>query len=303
MTTAPMTSSAPTLTAQDPPMQDPLSLAKPDAVLAFAADMSFAARNRLAIMDVIEGAKLWRLAWMLGWFDIRLRYRGSMLGPFWLTLSTGVMIGALGVLYSTLFKMSLREYLPFLAVSQILWAFIATTVAEACTCFTAVDAVVRSVRMPFTLHAMRSVVRNVLVMLHNVVVIFAVYAYFGMWPGWALLQTIPALAVWLVVSIAVTLLLGAFCARFRDISPIVASIMQIIFFISPVIWKPEQLGAAARYLPLNPFYALLEIMRAPMLGEQPGAWVWLSVCVYTVLLCAGSWAFFVRARGRLAFWL
>ena len=79
--------------------------------------------------------------------------------------------------------------------------------------------------------------------------------------------------------------------------------MQIMFFVSPVIWKPEQLGAAAAYLPINPFYSLLDIMRAPMLGEAPNGLVWLSACLYTALLCAGSWAFFVRARGRLAFWL
>jgi len=280
-----------------------LSLVKPDAVMAFDADMSFTARNRLAIADIIDGSKLWRLAWMLGWFDIRLRYRGSMLGPFWLTLSTAVLVGSLGVLYSTLFKMSLREYLPFLAISQILWSFISTSVAEGCSCFTAVDAVVRSVRMPFVLHAMRSVVRNVAVMAHNLVVIFAVYAYFEMWPGSGVLLTIPAFAIWLINALAVTVLLGAFCARFRDVAPIVGSVMQIMFFVSPVIWKPQQLGQAAIYLPFNPFYSLLEIMRGPLLGTPPSRLVWFSACFYTLLLCAGTWAFFVRARGRLAFWL
>ncbi len=303
MKPVPMTSS--TIPLPNPGVKPPdeLSLAKPDAVMAFDADMSFAARNRLAIADIVEGSKLWRLAWMLGWFDIRLRYRGSMLGPFWLTLSTAVLVAALGVLYSTLFKMSLREYLPFLAISQILWSFISTTVAEGCTCFTAVDAVVRSVRMPFVLHAMRSVVRNVAVMAHNLVVIFAVYAYFDMWPGWGVLLTLPAMVFWLVNALAITVLLGAFCARFRDVAPIVGSLMQIMFFVSPVIWKPEQLGPEAAYLPLNPFYSLLEIMRGPMLGTDPSGVTWLSACVYTLLLCAGTWAFFVRARGRLAFWL
>ena len=303
MNPVPMTSPAAPLTAPGASSQDGLSLAKPDALMAFDADMSFSARNRLAIADIVDGFKLWRLAWMLGWFDIRLRYRGSMLGPFWLTLSTAVLVGALGVLYSTLFKMSLREYLPFLAISQILWSFISTTVSEGCTCFTLVDGVVRSVRMPFVLHAMRCVVRNVAVMGHNLVVIFAVYAYFGMWPGWGLVLTIPALAIWLVNALAITVLLGAFCARFRDVAPIVGSVMQILFFVSPVIWKPEQLGKAAVYLPLNPFYSLLEIMRGPLLGEPASRLVWLSVCVFTLLLCAVSWTFFVRARGRLAFWL
>ena len=297
MTMAQMTPSPATTDA------DALTLIRPSAVLAFDADMSFSALSRVAIADVIDGAKLWRLAWMLGWFDIRLRYRGSMLGPFWLTLSTAVMVGALGVLYSALFNMSLRDYLPFLAISQILWAFISTTVSEGCTSFTAVDAIVRSVRMPFVLHAMRSVVRNVLVLAHNLVVVVAVYAYFSFWPGMGLLLTIPAMVIWLVNALAITLLLGAFCARFRDVSPIVASVMQIMFFISPIIWKPEQLGAKAAYLPLNPFFSLLEIMRAPMLGESASLTIWISACIYTLLLCGGSWAFFVRARGRLAFWL
>ena len=297
MTMAQMTPSPATTDA------DALTLIRPSAVLAFDADMSFSALSRVAIADVIDGAKLWRLAWMLGWFDIRLRYRGSMLGPFWLTLSTAVMVGALGVLYSALFNMSLRDYLPFLAISQILWAFISTTVSEGCTSFTAVDSIVRSVRMPFVLHAMRSVVRNVLVLAHNLVVVVAVYAYFSFWPGMGLLLTIPAMVMWLINALAITLLLGAFCARFRDVSPIVASVMQIMFFISPIIWKPEQLGAKAAYLPLNPFFSLLEIMRAPMLGESASLTIWISACIYTLLLCGGSWAFFVRARGRLAFWL
>ncbi len=82
--------------------------------------MTTATRNRWAMADIAGGIRLWRLAWALGWLDIRLRYRGSMLGPFWLTISTGVMVAALGVLYSTLFKIDLRDYLPFLALSQVL---------------------------------------------------------------------------------------------------------------------------------------------------------------------------------------
>ena len=76
-------------------------------------------RQQLAAQDLQEGLSLWRLFLTLGWLDIRLRYRGSVLGPFWLTLSTGVMVAALGVLYSALFKMALPDYLPFLAVSLV----------------------------------------------------------------------------------------------------------------------------------------------------------------------------------------
>ena len=65
-------------------------------VLDFRGQMSVALRHRWAVRDVVEGLRLWPLARSLGWLDIRLRYRGSMLGPVWLTLSTAVMVGRAG---------------------------------------------------------------------------------------------------------------------------------------------------------------------------------------------------------------
>src|SRR4029079_12729030 len=97
---------------------------------------------------------------------------------------------------------------------------------------------IRSVRMPLFMHALRTLVRNVLVLAHNVVVIVAVDIIFIVWPGWHMLLALPALGVWIVDALAICLLLGAFCARFRDVGPIVGSIMQIAFFLTPVIWQP-----------------------------------------------------------------
>ena len=83
------------------------------------------------------------------------------------------------------------------------------------------------------------------------------------------MMAIPGLLVWIIDGLALTLLLGAFCARFRDIQPIVNSIMQIGFFMTPVIWKPDQLGPSGiAKLPLNPFFDLLEIVRGPILGSD-----------------------------------
>jgi lipopolysaccharide transport system permease protein len=147
------------------------------------------------------------------------------------------------------------------------------------------------------------VLRNLLVLAHNVIVIVVVYAIFGIWPGWVALAALPALLLWLVDSLAAAMLLGAFCARFRDIPPIVASVMQIAFFVSPIIWKPELIEHGRRWLPLNPFFSLFEIVRAPLLTGLPSWQVWAAALGYSLLLCGLSWALFVRVRDRLAFWL
>ena len=281
----------------------PASAARPKT-LVLQSGLGAAERHRLAVVDLVQAFKLWPLTLTLGWFDIRLRYRGSMLGPFWLTLSTAVMIAALGILYSRLFKMELHDYLPFLALSLVLWGVLSTVIAEACTCFTSVESTIRSMRMPHAVHAMRIVVRNLIVLAHNVVVIVVVYAWFNNWPGLGAVRAIPGLLLWVVDGLAICLLLGPIGARFRDIPPIIASVIQIAFFVSPVIWKPELLhGPALDLLWLNPFYTLLEIVRGPLLGDTVSLHVWASALAYSAALVVAAWFLFARTRGRLAFWV
>ena len=296
--------------ASPPPASPPPAASRPGdpslsaGDLLLQSDLTWRARQVQAIDDVVGAARLWRLAAALGWFDIRLRYRGSVLGPFWLTLSTAVMVAALGVLYSALFKMELHDYLPYLALSLVLWNYLAALVSEACTCFLGSEGMIRAIRMPFTLYAARVLVRNTLVLAHNVLVIVAVYVWFDVWPGWHALVVLPGIAIWLLDGMAACLLLGALCARFRDIPPIVGSVMQIAFFISPIIWKPELLtGMNRQLLPLNPFYSLLEIVRAPLFGTLPEPIVWMSALGYSAVLVGLAWLAFVRVRGRLAFWV
>jgi lipopolysaccharide transport system permease protein len=272
--------------------------------LEITSDLSLAARQRRAALDVVEGVRLWRLIWTLGWLDIRLRYRGSVLGPFWLTLSTAVMVGSLGFLYATLWHINLHDFMPFIALSLVLWnAGIAGVVNDACTCFVSSEAMIRSMRMPFSLYPARAMVRNLLILAHNIVVIIAVYAIFRIWPGWHALMAIPAFLLWIIDGLAAGLLLGAFCARFRDIPPIVNSIVQIAFFVSAVIWQPSQLGVSQRWLPLNPFFSILEIMRAPLLGQVASAHTWEASIAYSLVFCALAWMMFARVRARLAFWV
>ncbi len=262
-------------------------------------------RGALLGRDLAEGARLWRLAVTLGWLDIKLRYRGSFLGPFWLTLSTGVMVGALGILYATLFQTSIREYLPFLALSQVLWGFIAGMISDGCTGFTSVDSIILSVRMPFFVHALRLLVRNALTLAHNVVVIIVVFMVLDVRPGWGAVLAIPGVALWAIDGLAMAMMLGAVCARFRDIPQIVASIMQIAFFITPIIWQPKQLGPSKNWILLgNPFFDALQVVREPLLhGDWPGSHVWIAALVFSAATCGLAWQVFSRARGRIAFWL
>jgi lipopolysaccharide transport system permease protein len=270
----------------------------------YAFDAAAPRRGALAWADLREGFASWRLAWALARLDLRNRYRGSIIGPFWMTLSTLLMMVGLGLLYSRLLGMSLTEYLPHLTVSLVVWNVINGMVQDACTTMTSAEGVIRQLRVPFTVHALRSLFRNGLTAAHSLPLIPVVFVAFGHMPGPEAVLALPGLALLMINAFSASILLGMVCARFRDIGPIVANVMQLAFFLTPILWKPELLKEAAVWLPLNPFYALLETIRAPLVeGHGGGLAVWGAAILYSLVLGAAAMTFFKRFRGRLAFWV
>jgi len=276
------------------------------SLFMISADRGWAQRFQLAAQDIQEGFMLWRLSWALGMSDIRLRYRGSVLGPFWLTLSTAVMIGAMGFLYADLFHTDIHSYLPYLATSIILWNYLSTLVSEGCTCFSQSEPLIKGTRMPFTVYALRSVFRNTIILAHNVIVIVAVFVVMRVHVSLSALLAAPGLLLWLIDGLAISLLLGAFCARFRDVPQIIASILQIAFFITPIMWNVNILEARPSerlLIALNPFFYILEVVRAPLLGTP----LTFSIAAKAVIVTAGlvgvSIIAFARTRGRIAYWM
>lgn len=256
-----------------------------------------------AVQDFASGISRWRLAVALASLDIRNRYRGSVLGPFWLTLSTALMLCGLGLLYSTLFHMTVQRYLPYLSVSIIIWTMISQVATESCTSLTASAGFIRQLPLPYSTHALRCLFRNAVVAAHNLPLLLVVLAACQVSPGLGGLLAVPGLAVLAAGAFAAALFLGMLCARFRDFGQIVVSLMQLAFFMSPILWKPETVGGYARWLPLNPFYTIMEVIRGPLLGTGAPVLIWVSALAYTLAALILSFLFFVRFRSRIAFWV
>jgi lipopolysaccharide transport system permease protein len=261
-------------------------------------------RGRRARADLLAGLSMWRLALALALLDIRNRYRGSVLGPLWNTLSTAAMVAGLALLYATLFRIESSDYLRHLAVSLILWQAIAGFLTDACVAFTGSAGVIRQVAMPQTVHLLRSALRSALTAAHALPILPAVYLYTGRWPGAEAWLALPGLLLLLLTGFAAAMLLGVLCARFRDIPPIVANLVQLFFFLTPVLWTPALLDPDwVPWLLLNPFYPLLETLRGPLVEGGVGVAVWAAALGWTGLLAAAAWALFRRYRARIAYWV
>ena len=256
-----------------------------------------------AAADLVDGLRRGWLWTTLAHQDLKLRYRGSILGPFWQTITTAVMIGAIGFIYAELFHTPLEDYLPLLAVGLVFWQFTSGMITEGCSTFYSVQGTIHQVKLPFSLHAYRLVYRNLLILLHSFVIIPIVLAIFPKPVVWLqVLELGPGLVLILLNGVWVSILLGMISARFRDVPPIVASIVQVVFFMTPIFWPAAALGKHRWLADFNPIYAAIDVMRAPLMGQPTEPHSWSILVIVTVLGCAGTFAFFGRFRSRIAYW-
>jgi ABC-type polysaccharide/polyol phosphate export permease len=261
-------------------------------------------RRDATIKDLIGGMRRWRLWISLGWLDVKQRYRRAVLGPFWITISMSVLVLTLGTVYAELFKQDVHSFLPYLAGGFIVWNFCTATINESTTAFVQAEGLIKQGGIPISLHVFRTIFRNFIINAHSLSVMLLLYVWQPSLLNWHLLLIVPGLALMLVNFAWISLVLGVLCTRFRDLPPIIGNLLQILFFVTPVMYRPDSLPSHLSFIVrLNPFYYLIEAVRAPMLGLAP------PIDTYPVLIVfatVGSWLaflFFVKTRARIAYWL
>jgi ABC-2 type transport system permease protein/lipopolysaccharide transport system permease protein len=257
----------------------------------------------MGFSDLRDGLTLWPLWVRLGWNDILQRYRRSMLGPFWLTASMTIMVVALGILYAELFNTPIHDFLPFLCVGLLVWNMMSSFLIEGGTLFTGAESYIKQIRLPYSVYVYRSSWSKLIIFGHNFIIYFGVLLYFEIWPGAVALLAIPGLLIVLVNGAVATLCIGMISARFRDVPQLINSVVQIVFFVTPIMWKPELLHNRAYIAEFNPFYHLMEIVRAPLLGSLPSANSYLAVLAITLVNMIFVGAFFARFRSRISYWV
>ena len=254
--------------------------------------------------DITKAAQVWRIWVMLGTTDILKRYRRSRIGPFWITASMAVLVVGLGIVYSGIFGMAIGEYLPYVAVNFVIWGLMSSLVNEGCSAFLESESYMKHFSLPKSAYVLRVVYRNLLMTAHNFLIIPVVLLVFAIPVRPVIILVIPALILIVLNGLWIGLLLGTLSARFRDIPQTVQSVMQVVFFMTPVMFHTKQLSPGVQsVLDFNPFAACLAIARDPLLGNVPRA---QDVIVAVACLCLG-WLivlpFFGKFRDRIVYWL
>jgi len=253
--------------------------------------------------DIWQGLRQSWLWGALAMQDVKLRYRGSMIGPFWITLSMAIMVGAMGAIYAKLFDQDIASYLPFLTAGIIIWSFISGQINEGCATFTSMQGLIQSVPLPYSVHAYRQVARNFIVLAHNLVILPPVMLFFHIGPTWRLVEVVPALVLLAINSVWIAMLFGIVGARFRDVPQIVQAFVTIAFFVTPIFWPPTQLGRWQGLAELSPLFAAVDIFRSPIMGQAVASYSWSIMLGVTVIGWSVTFLLFSRFYSRIAYWV
>lgn len=257
-----------------------------------------------AIEDIVSGAKRNSLWVIFAWNDIKLRYIRSFLGPFWITISTALMVGLMGPLYGVLFGQPTIEYIVYLSVSLVIWTFISTSIIESSQIFIVSDTYIKQIALPFTFYIYRLIARNAIIFSHNSVLL--IFAYFFAQNKASYAIFFLPIGIILVIGnlLWITTLLAILGARYRDVNQLVINMVQICFFLSPIMWRLDMLPESKQFLLLfNPLYHLVEIVRAPILGSFVHVYSYIFTLVLMILGMTLTISVFAKYRSRIAYWI
>lgn len=239
----------------------------------------------------------------LAWSDVKARYRKSVLGPFWQTLGNLIAVIGFSVVWSSLLEQDMETFVPSLAIGLIIWQLVAGAIGEGANTFTNESQIIRNVAMPLWFFVVRAISRQAINFIHNLILIVGVILYYkipisqSIWFSFIGILLVTANLLWIMF------VLGVLGARFKDIEYAINSVLPILFFVSPVLFRPNQLSIKMKIIWMNPLSYFIEAVRAPILGDE------IPVDSYLILigmLVLGSilsyWLYHTRAR-RVAFWV
>jgi len=249
-------------------------------------------RNSLMAMlaDVAEAARLWHVWLRLGTWDVRRRYTRTSLGIAWIFLHLTIQLAAVGFIYTILLGQEIQAFIPVLATGLIIWGYLTSSIVEGGNALITSEGYIKQIGLPIHIYVFRAFVSITIVMLMSSLVYVAVALLLRIPFGWGTLWVLPGLILLGVVSILLIFTFAHLTPRFRDIGQLASSAMQVLFYLTPVIWPAdilEKRGLSIVY-EVNPLFHLLEILRRPLLHAQSADVVDYAFVLGLVALLAAS---------------
>lgn len=243
---------------------------------------------RLSYFVATTGAiREYRLWSHLAARDLRVRYSQTQLGPWWSAVAQGALICGIAVAVALIAQDPVRDYLPRIAVSLLVWTFVSNVFLESIELFTVERGLLLNTRIGELSLVIRVVWRQVLLSLYNLPVVVICMLVGGITPSPRLLLLPLALLVTGTGLVLPSLVIACLTLVRRDFAQMIPSIVQLLFFVSPVMWQTPSTGRLSLLSDINPIAWTLEAIRGLVLldSAQSSAQLrWLGL-IGALMLC------------------
>lgn len=256
-----------------------------------------------ALLDVARGFKLYPVWLHHAYYGLSSKYKRTILGSLWIVgaiLSTSI---SLTIVMGGIMGQSVSELLPYIMGGMMAFSLCGYMLNEAPECFVSSAGLIKNHPYPFSYFIFENLSRLFMLFLHNLVAFYVVALILraNVFPN-------PLIIVSLILVFINSALWGSvtatLAARFKDLRFMLPFVSQIIFFLTPIFWRADHMsGWRSIIVEANPFYGLVEIIRAPMLGQMPAPHAWM-LSISSLLLGLVVWLIvFSVNRSKIAFWV
>lgn len=261
--------------------------------------------------------ELWQyrgLLWALTARELRARYRASVLGFLWTFLNPSLNMVVYVLVFGVLMATPVERYPFFLFCGLIPWIFFSTSIIGGTTAVSDRRDLLTKVRFPAQVLPATVVLTNLINFLLSLPLLFVLGALYEDVPSWHLIFAPVVLLVQVAFTLGLTYLLSALNVAFRDLQHIVANLVQMMFFLTPVLWDLDSVGAVKRFgldltaqqardvlLYSNPMAAVMAAWRDIFYLHRTPAWEPLgAVALLSLVLFWVSSGVFERRREEFA---
>jgi ABC-type polysaccharide/polyol phosphate export permease len=259
---------------------------------------------KLFFRDFLHTVRIAPVWWYMAYQDLVSRYRRTTIGPWWITLGTGIGVGSMGLVWGSVFNANLDEFFPYLITGFVIWAFISVCVVEGPLIYILSAPMMRTIQLPLLTFNFTYLLRHIFTFLHNAVIILLAMIFFKVKISMITLLVIPGLFILFLTAFFSSIVLGILGARLRDLSYIISSFMTFLFMLTPVMWDPKILtGKKILLAYANPFTYFLGIVRDPLLNRSPDLYCYMGALGILTSLILLSIFLYQRYSHRLVYWV
>ncbi len=237
--------------------------------------------------DIIELWQYRELLYFFTWRDLKVRYKQTIIGVGWAVFQPFVTMVVFSIFFGKLAKMPSDgvPYPIFIYTGLLIWQFFSSSLTDVSNCLISNQSIVTKVYFPRLVLPISTVLTKVIDFLVASIVLIGMMFYYHFTPQLSTIIIVPFLLfITFLAAIGGGLFLASINVRYRDVRYALPFFIQLLMFLTPVLYPSTLAGKYAWVLAINPMTGVIRTARSAILGSTPFNWVLLSISAATTII-------------------